>query len=839
MTELFRIIGSVVVDNTEGVEAIRNTANEGEKAQGKLSGAFEKIGGFAVKAGKVIASGLAVGVGALATLTTMSVKSYAEYEQLVGGVETLFGTGGQSIEEYAESVGKTVEAVRGEYETLMKSQETVLQNANEAYKNAGMSANEYMETVTGFSASLIQSLSKGAQTNLDELNASLANQYTETERALEDQYDAVKSNWDDVIALAKKNKASNVDILKKQRDEELKLLKRKHSDSLAELKAYNKEQLAEAEKANNVSTKSAEAQLEASKKADQAIRDMADNANKMGSSMESIQNAYQGFAKQNYTMLDNLKLGYGGTQEEMKRLIQDASRMTDIQKELGITVDENSMSFGNIVDAISVVQKSMGIMGTTSKEASETIEGSMSAMKASWQNLVTGFGNEDADLSGLIDQFTESALTVADNLLPRIEIILNGIAEAIPRLVPKITEKLPQLMESMLPPLLEGAVALFNGLLMALPPLVQVLLEQLPTVVSQIATGFAEAFPILLDTVTTLFGQLFDYISLELLNTGVSFDDACSVWGELFGALWEVLQTIWETIGVPIWDAISFACESLVGLFASYMPQIQAFAQNAMAGIKDTWENHLKPAFEAIGTFLEAVLKPAFEFVFETIIMPLVDNAFSYIVSWWNDTLKPVFDGICDFLTGVFTGDWQLAFDGIMSIVEGVLAGIQNGFNTVMETIKDIVNKGIEKVKGFFKFEWSLPKLKMPHFKISGEFSLNPPSVPSFGIDWYAKAMDNPMIMDTPTAFGINANGQIMAGGEAGSEVVSGTETLMNMISNAVATQNTALIAVLERILDAILALDANMGGNMREAIENTRFELNNREFARLVKAVN
>jgi hypothetical protein len=158
VTELFRIIGSVVVDNTEGVEAIRNTANGGEKAQGKLSGAFEKIGGFAVKAGKVIATGLGVGVTALAMLTTMSAKSYAQYEQLVGGVETLFGAGGQSIEEYAESVGKTVEAVRGEYETLMKSQETVLQNANEAYKNAGMSANEYMETVTSFSASLLQSL---------------------------------------------------------------------------------------------------------------------------------------------------------------------------------------------------------------------------------------------------------------------------------------------------------------------------------------------------------------------------------------------------------------------------------------------------------------------------------------------------------------------------------------------------------------------------------------------------------------------------------------------------------------------------------------------------------
>ena len=196
----------------------------------------------------------AVGTGAAAIIKS-SLGVVANMEQQVGGVETLF----------------------------KDSANTVIANANKAYKTAGMSANNYMETVTSFSASLLQSL--GGDT--------------------------------------------------------------------AKAASY----------------------------ADRAIVDMSDNANKMGTNMRDIQNAYQGFAKQNYTMLDNLKLGYGGTQEEMKRLISDASKMTDVQKELGVTVDASSLSFGNIVNAISVVQKQMGITGTTSKEAATTIEGSVNSAK--------------------------------------------------------------------------------------------------------------------------------------------------------------------------------------------------------------------------------------------------------------------------------------------------------------------------------------------------------------------------------------------------------------------------------------------------------------------------
>lgn len=294
-----------------------------------------------------------------------------------------------------------------------------------------------------------------------------------------------------------------------------------------------------------------------------------------------------------------------------------------------------------------------------------------------------------------------------------------------------------------------------------------------------------------------------------------------SGWENVTGNLKESWNQFLAVIGTPILNAlvpivqgitncITFftgAIQNASGIVGTHFPEIAQFFSEASAGMVDTWNNHLKPVFDAIVYWLETQIMPAFEFVFKTIIEPLVTTVFDTISRIWNGTLKPVFDGICDFLAGTFTGDWKRAFQGILNIVTGIFNAICVAVETPMNLIKNIVNSAINYIKEKFNFKWELPKLKMPHFKISGSFSLNPPSVPSFGIEWYKKAMDDPMIMDTPTAFGINAKGQIMAGGEAGSEVVSGTETLMNMIASAVAAQNEALVNVLLDILDAILAL--------------------------------
>lgn len=318
-----------------------------------------KLGKMAVKG---IVTGIATSVTAIAALGTSAIKNYAEYEQLIGGVETLFGAGGMSLEDYAISVGKTTDEVYGDYKSLINAQDTVLKNSNKAWKTAGMSANEYMGTVTGFSASLIQSL--GGDT------------------------------------------------------------------------------------------------LEASKMADMAVIDMADNANKMGTNMEDIQNAYQGFAKQNYTMLDNLKLGYGGTKEEMERLLKDAEAITGKKYNLN--------NFADIVEAIHVIQTEMGIAGTTAEEASKTIQGSALAMKAAWFNFIVGMANEDADFDQLLGDLVESVKTFANNLIPRIKIMLPRLIKGLAEIARHIGKELPGIIAELLPALIEGGISLMSSLVGAL-----------------------------------------------------------------------------------------------------------------------------------------------------------------------------------------------------------------------------------------------------------------------------------------------------------------------------------------------------------------------------------
>ena len=239
--------------------------------------------------------------------------------------------------------------------------------------------------------------------------------------------------------------------------------------------------------------------VQAAKYADKAVTDMADNANKMGTSMEMIQNAYQGFAKGNYTMLDNLKLGYGGTQSEMQRLIARAAELSD-------TVDAQSMSFANIVEAIHVVQDEMGITGTTAAEASTTIQGSVASMKAAWKNLVLGFTDSNADLGKRIDEFvvtvigdgTDKNPGVFGNIFPAIERSLVGIGSFIERIAPIISEKLPDLVTQVLPSLLSAATTLVNGLVNAAPSILQVLIDQAPTILNTIITEALGLLPELL-----------------------------------------------------------------------------------------------------------------------------------------------------------------------------------------------------------------------------------------------------------------------------------------------------------------------------------------------------
>lgn len=357
---------------------------------------------------KAMASAIKAATKALVDLGKQSIMGFAEQEQLIGGVETLFKESSAQVQQYA----------------------------NDAYKAAGLSANEYMETVTSFSASLLQSMGGDTQ--------------------------------------------------------------------------------AAAEKANR------------------AITDMSDNANKMGTDMTSIQNAYQGFAKQNYTMLDNLKLGYGGTKQEMERLLADAEKFSGIKYDIS--------SYADIVDAIHVVQTEMGITGTTAKEAATTIQGSANAMKSAWSNLLTGMSNENLDLDKLVQNVIDSVNTFADNLIPRLQIMLPRFAEGLITLVTGLIPYVGPALELLLPTLMQGIGSLVSGIVQALPAAVEAIAAVVPMLVDQItillpqilnagidiiaalASGIGENLPTLIpaavDAIITVAEGLVDHLDEIIIAAG-------------------------------------------------------------------------------------------------------------------------------------------------------------------------------------------------------------------------------------------------------------------------------------------------------------------------------
>ena len=650
----------------------------------------------------------------------------------------------------ALSEGANLQQSIGGIETLFKdSADKVIANAQNAYMTAGLSANDYMESVTSFSASLLQGLAGDT------------------------------------------NKAADV--------------------------------------------------------ADMALTDMSDNANKMGTSMELIQNAYQGFAKQNYTMLDNLKLGYGGTKTEMQRLLADAQKLT------GVKYDMANLS--DVYEAIHVIQNEMGITGTTAKEAASTFSGSLASMKSAFSNVL-GQLTLGQDIRPAMRGLINSVRTfLVGNLMPMVKNILSALpdmingagtiliqtlnnidfgagitwgTELISNLATSIVSNLPYLAEAAIniassignaiinADWIHIATSFLEDLRDSISGAISECFEADDTMVNDMFGFVINGVPVVAQVVQEAFNALWDACGQIWANIGQPIWDAIMVaiqyvsdnWGSIsesfssiFQMMWEACNLAWINIGQPIWDMISYCISFVSDIFAEYMPKILEFFQSAVSGMHDTWENHLKPVFVAIGDFLNNVVKPAFEFVLKTVVEPLVANVFNVIKDLWENTLKPVFDGICDFLVGVFTNDWKMSLQGILNIVTGIFNAIVTVVEAPMNLVKDIVNKAIEYIKEKFNFDWKLPKLKMPHFTVKGEWSLNPLKVPTFSIDWYAKAMNDPMIMNSPTAFGINSLGQIMAGGEAGSEVVSGTDTLMRMIAAAVSSQNGVLADPMNNIL--------------------------------------
>ncbi len=559
--------GAGMDELADGAERAGNSLEKAEKAGlsfGDVLKANLLSDAIAAGARRLAEAMEAVGRAAL-ELGRQSLEGFSQFEQLSGGVKTLFGTEAGSLEEYARSVGKSVEEAKGEYERLLSSQQTVFANADNAFKTAGLSANAYMETVTSFSASLLQGL--GGDT----------------------------------------------------------------------------------EKAAQV--------------ADQAITDMADNANKMGTDMESIQNAYQGFAKQNYTMLDNLKLGYGGTQEEMVRLINDSGVLNRTIENL------DGVSFDQIIQAIHAVQDSMGITGTTAREAASTIEGSANSMKAAWQNLLTGIARDDADLGGLLDNFTQSLGTAADNVLPRVEAIAAGMGTLVAQMGAQLGEQAPALVEEVLPSMLEAGSALLEGISEgisgALPGLAAAAEEILDTLVSGISSALPELIPAAVSMVAELTESAID-------NVDMLVDAAIEIVTSLAEGLIDSIPTLLEKAPV----IISKLVDSLVENVPKLLTAAAEIVGKLVLGIIDNLPEMGRAAVEIVAKLVSGI----------TALMVDIDQVGKDIVAGiWNGIV-----GMNDWLKEKVTG----FFSGIVDSVKGLL-GIHSPSTLFRDEIGRYIGLGV------------------------------------------------------------------------------------------------------------------------------------------------
>lgn len=463
--DVFDLFAKISLDSSEYEKGLKNAKSS---ASG-LTGLFGKVGSAALTVGKgifnvatnvakVSVAATTAGAAAVSALTTLAINSYADYEQLVGGVETLYKDSAAKVQQYAA----------------------------DAYKTSGMTANEYMTTATSYAAALVSSLGG------------------DTEQAAE---------------------LSNM-----------------------------------------------------------AVSDMADNWNKFGSSADSVQDAYNGFAKGQFQLLDNLKLGYGGTKEEMERLLDDANKLNAAQ---GKYTDYSIDSFSDIILAIHDIQTEYDITGTTAKEASTTISGSLSAAKAAWANLVTGVADDNANFEQLISNFVDSATTAASNIIPRIEVALNGAAKLIESLVPPIMAELPSLIETVLPQLAQSAVNIVQTLVTGISANAAQLIDSAIQIITVLGNGIYQMLPTIaqsaLQIVLTLVSKLNENLPQMLDTAGqmlIAFVEGVS----------EHLPDIMLAAASIVETLLTYFIEHLPDIVEGAMQMGNAVIDGIIDGISAAWD---------------------------------------------------------------------------------------------------------------------------------------------------------------------------------------------------------------------------------------------------------
>lgn len=549
-----------------------------------------------------------------------SVTSYADYEQLVGGVQKLYGNMGLSVEEYAAQNGKSVEEVRDEWQRLEDAQNLVMQNAENAYKTSGMSMNEYMESATSFSASLINSL--GGDTR------------------------------------------------------------------------------------------------EAAELTDVAMQNISDNFNTFGGDIGMIQGAFQGFAKQNYTMLDNLKLGYGGTKSEMERLIADAN---EYAATIGETSDLSINSFADIVKAIDLVQRKQNIRGTTAREAEKTIQGSINTTKAAYKNLLTAIGG-GGDVDQAFDNFVSSFENTVNNIIPVIERIIPAIGKIIEKIAPLVEKYLPQFIAKVSPLIVDAITIIGGALLDLLGELLPKLGSWIWGKIKEFGAWLAENDPFINSIVLSIEGM--KVLFTEFFNAIVQFvKDA-----------WEKIKEVWDTVSpyfVAIWEAIknvfSTVAETLGGFFSTAWDDIKLVWDLVTDYFQNIWDS-IKLIFEVVADVFHGDFKGAWDKIRE-----IVDLWEGYFKNVW-EAIKTIFTPVADWFKDKFSDAkekivemWDKVspyFDELWKAIKNTFANVKTWFQSKFGSAWDAIKKVWDLATGYFRAIWETIKTIFEVVKdvLSGDF---------------------------------------------------------------------------------------------------------------------
>ena len=582
-------------------------------AVGKKTGSSMASGIASVlgKSGAAIAAGFGAAMAGVGAVAKEAFSSFADYQQLTGGIETLFGAGGQSMMDMvtaAKEAGESTQGIVDKYMELKEAQDLVMGNAANAWKTAGLNVNEYMETVSGFAASLKQSTSSN---------------------------------------------------------------------------------------------------IEAAKAADVAVQDMADNSAKMGTSMESIMAAYAGFSKGQFTLLDNLKIGYGGTKTEAERLLKDAEKLT------GQKYDINNLA--DVYDAIHVIQTEMGITGTTAKEAMFTISGSAAATKSAWENVLTaigGGGDLKEAMYGLQKAIFggENGGGLLANVIPQIQTAMEGIGDFIGAAAPIISEQIPVLVDSLLPVLVDSASALLNSVLDALPGL----LDSLGSVGETVINKITELLPRLLQTGIDLIVMLATGITQaipKLLPTLVSL--VLDIGNMLVSNAPKLLTAALELVKVLAENLASNAVNLVTGAIA-LITQLEVFIIENLPMI-------IKTAVEIVLALVEGLTSPeaidqligAYVLLVTSLVDAVTDNLGEILETGLvmiGALAKGLMEALPELLM-IVPKIYKSIFDKLTSmdwasIGKNMLLGIKNGLlkakDTLLKAIKDLCTECWSSVKSFF-----------------------------------------------------------------------------------------------------------------------------------------